>query len=336
VSGWGRRATHLIAAFSLPLSASIALAQSAGGSASAYDWLQRLYQATGKLSYTGTFVYQHGHQSEVSRVTRLVDANGPQERIELLDGSPREIIRSGDEIRAILPATMTVRIERAASTRPLLPMLPSQVKDLEVVYEIRKGDTERIAGFEAQAIVLYPRDALRYGHRFWADTGTGMLLKAQTFDERREVVEQFMFTSLRIGQIARADLRSRFQTGGRDWRIEETPRPRGADAQIDWVLKSAPAGFRKLTEMRRTFGSNVEVQHMVISDGLATASVFIEAATRDKPNPPPPGLSRQGAINIFTRKLEAHVITVVGEVPAASVEAIAIALEPRQGSLAKP
>ena len=228
-----RRTSYLLAAVLLPAVASLsahAMAQKAGAP-SAFDWLQRLYQATGKLSYAGTFVYQHGHQSESSRITRIVDRTGTQERIELLDGSPREIIRIGDEIRAILPASMTVRIERGASTRPLLPMLPSQLTDIASVYDIKKGETERIAGYEAQAILLAPKDAMRYGHKFWADVATGMLLKAQTFDEHRQVVEQFMFTSLKIGQIPRTDLRSRFQNLGPDWRVEDAGPP-GASGEI--------------------------------------------------------------------------------------------------------
>lgn len=332
-----RRTSHLLAAVLLPAFAALPLQVSAQKPAapSAFDWLQRLYQATGKLSYAGTFVYQHGHQSESSRITRIVDHTGTQERIELLDGSPREIIRIGDEVRAILPASMTVRVERGASTRPLLPMLPSQLTDIASVYDIKKGETERIAGYQAQAILLAPKDAMRYGHKFWADVATGMLLKAQTFDERREVVEQFMFTSLKIGQIPRTDLRSRFQNLGPDWRVEEAGPP-GASSEIPWVLKSAPPGFRKLTEMRRTFAGNVEVHHMVISDGLASISVFIEPDGRNKPNPPPLGLSRQGAINIFTRKVDNHMITVVGEAPGACVEAIAAGLAPRTTALAKP
>ena len=35
----------------------------------ALDWLRKIQEATHKLSYSGTFVYQHGGRSETSRIT---------------------------------------------------------------------------------------------------------------------------------------------------------------------------------------------------------------------------------------------------------------------------
>jgi sigma-E factor negative regulatory protein RseB len=309
----------------------------ATNSPDARGWLHRMYEATKKLSYTGTFVYQHGAVTETSRITRLVEGNHTQERIEVLDGSPREIIRSGSEIKAYLPASMTIKVERAASEQPMLPLLPTQVGELAAVYELRKAELERIAGFDSQSIVLEPRDKLRYGHKFWADIASGMLLKAQMFDEKKDIVEQFIFTQLRIGaSFPRAELRARAKANGRDWRVEETATTYLPVTESPWVVRSAPAGFKKQAEMKRTFKGNVEVSHIVMSDGLAAVSVFVEPITAGKPNPPPLGLSRQGAINIFTRKLENHLVTVVGEAPAACVEAIANGLEQRPATVAKP
>lgn len=336
-SAWRGMLAAPLVAMLWPFAGPSTAAESQAPPHDAVEWLQRLYLATKKLSYSGTFVYQHGTASETSRVTRIVDANGVQERIEVLDGSPREIVRNGDELRAYLPDSMTVKIERAAGDRPFLPILPTRVQELASVYEIRKGGIARIAGFDCQAISLIPRDNMRYGHRFWADLNTGMLLKAQTYDEHKEVVEQFVFTQLKIGAgVQRADLRSRFRGDNREWRIEETHASAPGEAELPWIVRAAPAGFRKLVEMRRTFAGNIEVSHIVMSDGLASVSIFIESATRGKPNPPPLGASRQGAINVFTRKLDAHLVTAVGEAPAACVEAIAKGLETRTNAVAKP
>ncbi|MGE5321196.1 MAG: sigma-E factor regulatory protein RseB domain-containing protein, partial [Hyphomicrobiaceae bacterium] len=40
------------------------------------DWLARMVGAAQHLSYTGTFVYQSGGQTETSRITHVVDASG--------------------------------------------------------------------------------------------------------------------------------------------------------------------------------------------------------------------------------------------------------------------
>jgi sigma-E factor negative regulatory protein RseB len=68
---------------------------------------------------------------------------------------------------------------------------------------------------------------------------------------------------------------------------------------------------------------------MVYSDGLAAVSVFIEplAARHD---PVRTGLASMGAINIYTREVANHMVTVVGEAPALSVQRIADSVEFRQ------
>jgi len=69
----------------------------------ALGWLRKIQDATQKLSYRGTFVYQHGGRSETSRITRYVDASGDIDKLEVLDGVPREIVRTRDTIRCYLP-----------------------------------------------------------------------------------------------------------------------------------------------------------------------------------------------------------------------------------------
>ena len=82
---------------------------------------------------------------------------------------------------------------------PFPALLPEQLSSLTEYYEIRKGEPERIAGFDSQALVLEPKDGMRYGHKFWAESATGLLLKARMVNERHNVVEQFSFTQLIIG-----------------------------------------------------------------------------------------------------------------------------------------
>ena len=85
----------------------LGVAVALAGAAHAQDgaaWLQKIYQASQKLSYTGTFVYQHGGQSEASRITRVVEGTSARERLEALDGVPREVVRTGDDVVCYFPA----------------------------------------------------------------------------------------------------------------------------------------------------------------------------------------------------------------------------------------
>lgn len=308
-----------------------AAAQTAQGEAAgeALRWLQRIYTATERLSYTGTFVYQHGEQVETSRVTRIVDNSGVHERLETLDGTPREILRFNEQVTCYIPDTMTMKVERLLDTRPF-PGMRADPRVLAEHYTIRKGGTERIAGHDCQSIVLEPKDKLRYGHKLWADVATGMLVKAKTFSENGEAVEQFAFTQLQVGgRIDREQVKSRFAGKGRDWRIESNETVPADLARNGWFLRSLPAGYRKVTEMKRNVGANADVGHIVVSDGLAAVSVFIETPG-EKGSPTPLGPSRHGAVNVYTRKLDNYLVTVVGEVPAESVKLIAQNVEYRR------
>lgn len=289
--------------------------------------LGRVYQATEKLSYTGTFVYQQGDHSETSRIARIADPAGGIERIEVLDGAPREIVRTRDTVRCYLPDSQTVKVERRGSKRLFPAMLPDQLSGLARNYTITRGEAARIAGYDCESVMLAPKDDLRYGYKLWADVNTGMLLRSRTINDKGETVEQFTFTQLTVGNVSRDKIKAKH--GGRGWRVEDAsvaPADLGASG---WSVSAVLPGFRKVIEVTRRLGESRPVGQMVYSDGLAAVSVFIEplAAQRERVRT---GLSSLGAIHIYTRDVANHRVTVVGEAPAASVQRIANTVEFRR------
>ena len=66
--------------------------------------------------------------------------------------------------------------------------------------------------------------------------------------------------------------------------------------------------------------SKKPVQHMVITDGLASVSVFISEL--DDSQHVYKGAHNKGVINAYARDLNQHQITVVGEVPEGTVKSI--------------
>jgi sigma-E factor negative regulatory protein RseB len=290
--------------------------------------LQKIADAARNLNYAGTFVYQHGDTVETSRIVHFVDGANEYEKLETLDGPRREVIRNNDEVLCYYPDAKIVRSDKRVARRSFPALLPEQLSSLTEYYEIRKGDTERIGGFDSQALVLVPKDDLRYGHKFWADTASGLLLKARMISERHNVVEQFSFTQLTIGGVTREMVQPSFSIRSPEWRLDRFANNNISEVESGWTVKNSPPGFRKVLEMRRTKqGNSVLVTHMVYSDGLAAVSVFIEpVATRHRISE---GLSRQGAINIYTRTLNDQVVTVLGEAPATTVMQIANSIEAR-------
>lgn len=289
----------------------------------ALEWLRRIHDATHKLSYSGTFVYQHGGRTESSRITRFADPRGDIERLEVLDGVPREIVRTKDTVRCYLPESKTVKIDRRAADRSFPALLPDKTGSLAAHYDVSLGETRRIAGFDCQAVVLTPRDNLRYGYKLYADAASGMLLRAVTIDAAGEAVEQFTFTQLTIGGVTRDMVKTRH--AARAWRVEDAE---AAPTRLTgWTLSSELPGFRKVVELKRRMGdAKPPVGQLVYSDGLAAVSVFIEPMEAGRAVQPG-GLASMGAMHIYTRQVANHVVTVVGEAPAASVQRIGNAVE---------
>ena len=289
--------------------------------------LRRIYHATEKLSYTGTFVYQQGERTETSRITRVTGRGGDVERVETLDGMPREIVRTRDSVRCYLPESQTVKVERRTEQHAFPAMLPERITDLARHYSITRGEPMRIAGYDCEAVVLTPKDELRYGYKLWADANTGMLLKARTFNSKGETVEQFSFAQLTIGNVPRDRVKTRH--AAQSWRIEDAAVTPADLAQAGWTVNGALPGFRKIIEVTRRLGEARPVGQMVYSDGLAAVSVFIEPMS-GRAGAVRPGLSSLGAFHIYTREVANHIVTVVGEAPAASVQRIANTVEFRR------
>ena len=307
----------------------LAVVATAGTSAQAQspetlDWLRKINEATQNLSYRGVFVYQNGGRSETSRITRYVDASGDIEKLEVMDGVPREIVRTKDTVRCYLPASRVVKVDRRTE-RGFPALVPERIHALARHYDISLGETRRIAGFDCQAVVLQPRDDLRYGYKLYADLDSGMLLRAVTLDAAGNSVEQFTFTQLEIGKVTRDMVKPR--DAGRSWRVEDA---QAAPARLaGWGLNAELPGFHKVTELKRRLGESRPVGQMVYSDGLAAVSVFIEPLEA-KSDPVRTGLASMGAIHIYMREVANHKVTVVGEAPARSVQRIADAVEFRR------
>lgn len=280
--------------------------------------LEQIATAARTLNYNGTFVYQHGERVETSRIVHFVDSDGEHEKLETLDGPRREIIRNNDEVLCYYPDAKIVRSQKRVLQRSFPALLPEQLNSITEFYTVRKGRPKRIAGFNSQAVILEPKDGMRYGHKLWAEADSGLLLKALTVDEEHQVVEQFAFTQLNIGSgVTREMIDPTYQVTFPEWRMVRFANAMINETDTGWKVGNFPPGFRKILQMQRTKqGGRVVVTHMVYSDGMAAVSVFIESMPDRAVNE---GLTRQGAINIYRRTVGDKLVTVLGEAPAATV-----------------
>jgi len=312
------------ARYLLLLVVSVVALPAQAGDPDARQWLERMSRALAEQNYDGRFFHLTEQRSEAMRIIHRVDKGKVSERLVSLDGSGREIIRDETEIVCYLPDKRTVLVEKRTDNNSLLAALPSYNESLEQHYSIEKvGKVVKTLGRKTQMIVVQPRDQYRYGYRLWLDQETAMPLKSQLSDRNGRVIEQILFAELNLRErIPASELKPAVSAEGYRW-LRQDPQPtRLAGATVGWRVIRAPAGFRLTTwRVQAIAGSSAPVRHLVFSDGLASVSVFIEP--RDAQAAPMHGLARVGAAFAYSRDLDGHQVTAVGEVPAATVEAIA-------------
>jgi sigma-E factor negative regulatory protein RseB len=286
-------------------------------------WLQRAASAARSANYAGTFLHTNGDRTSTVRITHVNVGNEEHERIETLDGAPHEIVRRNEEMFCYFPDAKTVRLDRRIA-RFFPSILRSTPEAIAASYDVKLGNHERILSYECQWIRLEPKDRMRFEQRLCAEVNTGLVLRAKTLNDQHQVVEQYTFTDLRLGpQVARAaDVRSSFEARIRQWRADRTQREDTKSVDTGWIVTNVPAGFQKVTEVRRVMpGRSQPVSQIVLSDGLASMSVFVE------PNPSPAKTgeaSREdGTTAFFVRPVGEHLVTVLGEVPLATAQQVA-------------
>jgi len=304
--------------------AAVASAAALASSDDPYHWLSRMAEAARTLNYDGTFVYRNGDDMESMRIIHRVDPEGERSRLVALTGVAREVIRDHTRVTCILPDSRAVVVAktRSPSSMPLGGYATDD--DLGRYYDLAVLGRDRVAGRETEVVALEPRDRYRYGYRLWVDTGTGLLLRSDLLDDRGQAIEQFIYTSISLPAHIPDKLLEPSISGERFTWYTSEDRGAGREEEGDsrWQVTWVPDGFKMMDYVRDPVAtSRMPVEQRAYTDGVASLSVFIEPL--DGASEPLEGLSRMGAVNAYGRVVDGHQITVVGEVPARTVESVA-------------
>jgi sigma-E factor negative regulatory protein RseB len=304
--------------------------------AAAQVWLNRMNHTLATRNYDGEFLHLAQGRVEKMRIVHRVVEGRVSERLVALTGSGREFVRLGDEVHCYLPDQKKVLVERRGSqgsdVGTFLGTLPRFGSSLRDHYRIELvGRTRSVLGGPAQVLAVTPRDGYRFGYRLWVDEGSGMPVRTDLCDPQGKVVEQVVFTTLRLPErIADADLQPSVAADGFAWVRQGPPLP-PTTANIPWRVTRSPPGFAlSSSSLQLLPGGQKPVAHLVLSDGLASVSVFIETETAG--TVPLRGQGRLGAANAFTTVIDGHQVTAVGEVPAHTVQNIANSVAPTVAS----
>ncbi len=288
------------------------------------------------LNYEGTFVHVQGGHITSMHILHSSDELGELERLSSLDGEAREVIRNNALVTCIWPGTQSVVVSKS-KPRDLLPKLDDSLTS-SMRYEFMMGKPDRVAGVATHVVHVKPTDKHRYGYKFWIDQDTKMLLRSMLMDGPNTVVEQVMFTQIEYPDAISADRFDALPTGAQLSWLEPTRAkatsglPKGLADQEDRVeFGKLPMGYQEVSE---TFTPMLDEEnpltHVMLTDGMASVSVYVEYLSKDEHKESSKGLSNMGAMNAYGMSLGQAFVTAVGEVPSETVMAIAKAVKIRQ------
>jgi len=297
-------------------------------------WLMRIHDAASHSNFQGTFVVSAGGAVSSARIAHFCDGSNQFERIESLDGQARQVFRHNEVVHTVWPQSRVALVEQRDQLNSFPALLQVGDDRIAEFYELRPQGADRVAGYEANVLLLRPRDAHRFGYRLWAERNSGLLLRADVLGDRGEVLETSAFSDVSIGVRSQPDsvlLPMRKLDGYRIVRPALTPTRLDVEG---WTLRDSIPGFRQVSCVKRPLDGTTEADQganapqalqTIFSDGLTYVSVFIEPFNPERHTRAM--LTSIGATQTLMRRQGDWWITVVGDVPVATLRAFANGLE---------
>ena len=176
------------------------------------------------------------------------------------------------------------------------------------LFDIQMG--QPAAGRETWRLTVKPRDTLRFGYVMDIDHVSALPLRVLTATPDGQVLERYEFADV----VIETDT---------EWPVAELQSQPGR-----FLMATLPPGFAVIAR-RMT-----PVETLIVSDGFAAASVFIEPATIGMQAGE--GAVLHGSTVSYTRGLptvgQTLLITVLGEIPLTTARLIADAVRPAPGA----
>ena len=295
------------------------------------DYLNKMGHALRSLNYHGTLIYLRNGQIETIEVIHKKDDQGEYERLVHLSGDAREVVRKGDVVTCYLPDSQSVVVGKRRFDNHFLGRLKDNFKDFVDYYSFAIDGEERVAGRMTRILLVQPKDGYRYGYRLWIDQENYLLLKSELVGADNQVFEQMMFANISVVDEIPAKMLVPAIDGDKfTWHTGKGHEGSVAESDSDWEVNKLPDGFTVTGYFKQPMpNSEKPADHLVLSDGLASISVYIESFNAESQSFV--GSTKMGAMNVYGTIQEDYKVTVVGEVPAKTVHMIANAIQYRAG-----
>jgi sigma-E factor negative regulatory protein RseB len=303
------------------LSAAPARASDTLNNPDAMGVLQRAQDVAKTLNYSGVFAHQRDGSMRAFRIVHLYENGDEQELLEALHDTPRQYLRVGDQIQCLVPERRLVILQNQGRERFPALLMTDQDK-LSSYYDVKSLELERrVAGRNCTALGIVPKDTFRPRYQLCIDDESGLMLEAQMLSDSGEVLEHIAFMNVDIGiPISESALQPSWSTEG--WTVLQRQVEDVDMRELGWRFQ-APPGYETFRQVQSMFDGQRRVSQIVLTDGLATLSIFIEPYQQNLSHHQLGGASQAGAVNLFGRRLDSYWIMVAGEAPASAVRSLA-------------
>ncbi|MDO9437402.1 MucB/RseB C-terminal domain-containing protein [Hydrogenophaga sp.] len=295
------------------------------------EWLTRLHEASQRRAYVGTLVVSAGTAMSASKIWHVCDGSQQMERIDTLTGAPRTTIRRNKEVITFVPESKTAFVEKRESLGMFPEFLGKPGNQISQFYSVRETGAQRVAGHLTDMVELLPRDELRFGYRIWSEQQTGLVVKLQTLGSQGAVLEQVAFSELQFDAPVSMEKLKRLMKDTRGYEVHKPILKKTTPEAEGWRLSEAVPGFTPMScHTREVAGTAAKSPGMapmqwVFSDGLASVSLFVEPF--DAQRHAEESSAVVGATHSVNRRVGDYWLTVLGEVPPATLRRFALSLE---------
>jgi sigma-E factor negative regulatory protein RseB len=287
--------------------------------------ISKMLDHAGNVNYQGTFVFMHNDRVDSMRIIHGVIDGEVRERLTSLSGEPREVVRDNETVTCVWPKQQLVTVDPSSANHGIPSIVPKELESLTQNYTVIPGPHSRIAGHDCKVLAIKPADQFRYGYELCIEPETGMVLRSKMIHPNGHLLEQVMFTNVQyLDSVDHINFHPENDIENYTWKTSSSASEDDAQTSEDnkgWRVSKLPPGFSVSKISQRLMTTSDEpVQHMVVSDGIASVSVFIIKPR--KLSNIFEGLRQRGSINAFSRGFDDHQITVLGEVPNETVKMI--------------
>ncbi len=285
--------------------------------------LAKMAVAMQTLNYQGTVAFLRDSKLEPMKYFHAASQGREQEHLLSLNSPLREMVRDKNtgKVSCLYAATGQLVVDHRPFEHSFLLEMPADLAQLDAVYDIQLLDEENIALLPAYVVSIKPKDSLRYARKVWLSKQWFLPLKVAVYDQADKVLEELVFTELEVkDRLPFVEMAGQKPTPSEQ---KNTSRP------TTFAMTALPQGFKEVFFTREPMHNAEDlVDHLLLSDGLAAVSVYMEHKNDAYPFGAITTKNVQAidAVNFFTHTVGDYQLTVMGEVPSETIRLIADAI----------